>query len=332
MMLIKPPIEKPAKPPAKPLPSRPAVILGLALALGGCGWNPWGGVTFKAVITDQAGLALPGAVASSDGKGAIADAAGRVELQGVTGKVRVQKTGYGRMEVDAQSGAVTLAKRETPVTVIWDERFSAPVPMEGLKSHLVNKGFSVSTLSAGPIPANVDVVVLSCPAWFNEEAYTEYMRAAHAGTKLVLLGEWGGYDGIDLAALTSLSSKAGISFESGQVRTYGSEGQPQSWLTLTSISPSPLASGISTGVTVFTAGVLSVSAPAQALLGTDPKAIRILRWDVGAQTLAAMGPLGRSQVVAIADASLFSDEAGPDSTAQWKASDNARFAENVMSW
>ncbi|MNY68103.1 hypothetical protein D3C86_2058120 [compost metagenome] len=78
--------------------------------------------------------------------------------------------------------------------------------------------------------------------------------------------------------------------------------------------------------------MLSVSAPAQALLGTDPKAIRILRWDVGAQTLAAMGPLGRSQVVAIADASLFSDEAGPDSTAQWKASDNARFAENVMSW
>jgi hypothetical protein len=244
----------------------------------------------------------------------------------------VQKTGYGRLEVDAQSGAVTLAKRATPVTIVWDERFSAPVPMEGLKSHLVNRGFSVSTLSSGAPPAEADVLVLSCPSWFTEEAYGQYMRAAHAGTKLILLGEWGGHDGVDLAALTSISSKAGISFQSGQVRVYGSEGQPQSWLSLSEISPSPLASGVTAGVTVFTAGLLALEAPARAVLASDPKAIRILRWEVGAQTLAAMGPLGKSQVLAIADSSLFSDATGPQGAPQWKATDNARFAENVMAW
>ena len=313
------------------LPARVIVGLGLAL-LAGCGWNPFGGATFKAVITDQSGVPLPGAVASSDGKGAIADAQGRVELSGVGKRVWVQKTGYGRLEVDAQTSAVTLSKRQGPLTIIWDERFSTPIPMEGLKSHLVNRGFTVSTLTSGALPANADVIVLACPAWFTEEAYTQYMRAAYAGTKLVLLGEWGGFEGVDLAALTSLAGKAGISFDSGQVRLYSSEGQPQAWLTLSGISPSPLASGISKGVTVFTAGALGVSEPAKAILRSDDKTIRILRWDVGPQTLAAMGPLGSSQVVAIADSSLFSDQAGPDGAAQWKASDNARFAENVMAW
>ena len=309
------------------------LVIGLlALGLSGCGWNPFGGATFKAVITDQAGVPLPGAVASSGGKGAIADARGQVELPGVGARVWVQKTGYSRLEVDAKTGSVSLAKRSEPLTVIWDERFSAPVPMEGIKSHLVNRGFQVSTLTSGPLPQDADVIVLACPSWFNEDAYTQYMRAAYAGTKLVLLGEWGGFDGVDLAALTSLSSKAGISFDSGQVRVYSQEGQPQSWLTLSGVQPAPLASGLNTGVTVFTAGVLSTQAPAQAILRSSDTSIRILRWDVGPQTLAAMGPLGRAQVVAIADSSLFSDQTGPDGSPQWKASDNARFAENVMSW
>jgi hypothetical protein len=303
----------------------------VALLASGCGWNPFGGATFKAMITDQAGLPLPGAVASSGGKAAIADARGHVELAGVQGRVWVQKTGYGRLEVEAHSGAVTLAKRNTPLKVVWDERFGATVPMTGLQQHLVQRGFAVVTLGSGTLSEDADVVVLSCPSWFNEQAYTQYMRAANAGTKLVLLGEWGGYDGIDLAALTALSSKAGISFESGQVRTYASSGLPQAWMAVKD-EKSPLASGLTAGVTVFTAGVLSITAPAQAILTTEASAIRILRWDVGPQTLAAIGPLGRSQVVAIADSSLFSDEKAPDGQPQWKASDNARFAENVLSW
>lgn len=306
-------------------------FLSLAL-LSGCGWAPFGGATFQAVITDQAGLPLPGAVASTGGRGAIADAKGRVTLPNAGSRVWVQKTGYGPMEVDSKTGAVTLARRNQPVKIIWDERFSAPVPMEGLKNHLVNRGFEVSTLSNGALPKDADVLVLACPSFFDEGAYSQYMRAAQGGQKLVLLGEWGGFDGIDLAALTSLSSKAGISFDSGQVRIYASSGQPQAWLSFKTITPTPLGAGIGTGVTVFTAGVLSLSGPAQAVLSSEPSAVRILRWDVGVQTVAALGPLGRSQVVAIADSSLFSDDPGPDGAPQWKASDNARFAENVMAW
>ncbi|GEM_PF-3211958 len=306
--------------------------LMLALSLAGCGWNPFPGVTFSAVITDQSGLPLPGAVASSGGRGAIADAEGRVQLKDAGSRVWVQKTGYGRLEVDSHTGSVTLAKRNAPLKVIWDERYSTPVPMEGIKSHLVNRGFEVATLTAGSLPEDADVIVLACPSFFDDAAYTQYMRAAYAGTKLVLLGEWGGFDGVDLAALTSLSSKAGISFDSGQVRIYGSGGQPQSWLAIKSVAPAPLASGITTGVTVFTSGVLTLEAAAQPILTSESSAIRILRWDVGPQTMAALGPLGRSQLIAIADSSLFSDQNGSDASPQWKASDNARFAENVMAW
>lgn len=307
-------------------------LLLLSLGLSGCGWNPWGGMTFEALIQNQSGAPLAGAVASYDGRGAIADSSGRVRLEGVRGRVWITKPGYSPMEVDAKTDAVAMAKREGAIRVVWDERFSAPVPMEGLKSHLVNRGFQVSTLSSGQLPAQVDVVVLSCPSWFTEEAYTEYMRAAHAGSKLVLLGEWGGYDGVDLAALSSISKKAGISFESGQVRVYGSDGQPQPWLSFTNITPAALGEGVTRGVSLFTAGVLSLEAPAQSVLTSESKTVRILRWDVGAHPVAAIGPLGRSQVVAIADSSLFSDETGPNGQPQWSSADNARFAENVMSW
>ena len=319
--------------PPRAFPRHAGTLLAmLFLLLSGCGWNPFAGATFSAVIRDQAGQPLPGAVASSEGRGAIADAEGRVQLSDVRGRVSVQKTGYGRLEVDPQTGAVTLAKRQAPLSIAWDERYSAPVAMEGIKGHLVNRGFKVATLKSGPLPEAADVVVLACPSWFDESAYSQYMRAAYAGTKLVLLGEWGGFDGVDLAALTSLSSKAGISFDSAQVRVYGSGGQAQSWISVKGVAPSTLASGISSGVTVFTSGALKVEAPAQAVLTSEPSAIRILRWDVGVQTLAALGPLGSSQVVAIADSSLFSDENGPEGNPQWKASDNPRFAENVMAW
>lgn len=302
------------------------------LAIAGCGWSPFGGQTFRAVITDQAGNPLAGAVASSHGGGAIADENGRVELPGVEGRVWVQKTGYAPRDVDPATDAVSLARRETPVTVIWDERFSAGLSMEGIKRHLVSKGFDVKTLSAGPLPDGADTVVLACPAWFSENAYTEYMRRAYAGSKLVLLGEWGGYDGVDLAALTSIASKAGISFESGQVRLYAAGGQVQSWLDIKGVTPAPLGAGLGNGVTVFTAGVLRTEGAAKPVLTSVPEAVRILRWDVGAQTVAAMGALGRSQVLAIADSSLWSDERGPGGGAQWNVSDNARFAENVMHW
>lgn len=308
------------------------MLLLTALALSACGWNPFGGRTFTARVTDSAGQPLPGAVASSEGSAAIADAQGRVTLSGVGTRVRVQKTGYSATEVEVRTGAVSLVKRPDPLKVVWDERFANGLRMEGLKAHLASKSLDVQTLSSGALPSGIDTVVLACPAWFTETAYSEYMRAAQSGTKLVLLGEWGGYDGVDLVALTSLSAKAGISFESGQVRLYGEGGQPQAWLSLKGIAPESLAAGIQNGVTVFTSGVLSVASPATAVLTSMPEAVRILRWDVGAQTVAAMGPLGRSLVVAIADSSLFSDEPGPDGSPQWKASDNARFAENVMGW
>lgn len=306
--------------------------VGLGVLLAGCGWNPFGGETFRAVVSDAQGQPLPGAVASFEGRGAISDAAGRVELWGVTGRVWVQKTGYGRLEVDVRTGSVTLAKRTAPVKVVWDERYSSGLKLEGIKTHLADRGFDVRTLSGGAIPQDADVVVLACPAWFDEDAYSQYMRQVFLGSKLVLLGEWGGYDGVDLAALTSIASKAGISFESGQVRVYTSGGQAQSWLSIKGITPSPLAAGVGAGVTVFTAGVLKTEGQAQAVLTSMPEAVRIQRWEAGAQTVAAMGPLGRSQVVAIADTSLWSDDPGPDGSPQFKASDNARFAENVMGW
>ncbi|MNX95346.1 hypothetical protein D3C86_1276170 [compost metagenome] len=151
-----------------------------------------------------------------------------------------------------------------------------------------------------------------------------------------MLGEWGGYDGVDFDACNSLAAQAGISFVPAAVRVYGTAtggvGTPDEWLTLRRFESASLASGLSQGIRLFTAGALEVKAPGQALLRTGEDAFRIQGWNAGPQVVAAAGPLGRGSLVALSDTSLFTDENAPDGTAHHRVLDNQAFAVNLLAY
>ncbi|MNY39097.1 hypothetical protein D3C86_1737650 [compost metagenome] len=176
--------------------------------------------------------------------------------------------------------------------------------------------------------------VLPSPAWFNQAAYERYLRLAAQGAKLLVLGEWGGYDGIDFSACNSLSSQAGITFVPAAVRVYGEEtaGTPNEWLTIRQFDSASLATGLKQGIRLFTAGALDVKEPARILLRTGSGGVRIQAWSAGSQVLSAAGPLGRGSLVAFSDTSLFTDELGSDGTAHHKVLDNQAFAANLLAY
>jgi len=224
---------------------------------------------------------------------------------------------------------IVLSPSDRPVTVAWDQRWQAP-GMDGLIGYLRTKGFEVTPVTEGALPDNQDVYVLPSPAWFSKAAYEEYLRQAGRGAKILLLGEWGGYDGIDLAACNALGTKAGITFAAAAVRSY-SDRTPEEWLTFYP-SSTLLGTDLSKGVRLFTAGALDLQAPAVSLLATAADGVRIQTWSRGIQSVTGAGPLGRGSLVALADTSVFTDETGPDGVPHWKALDNPTFAVSLLNW
>lgn len=297
------------------------------LLLTGCGL--FGPVPYEGQVTDPSGKPLAGAVVASDKAAALTGADGRFSLPDRTGTLTVRKIRYTPRMITPSSDRIVLSPDDRKVRVAWDQRWQSP-GMEGLMGHLAANGFAVTPVSQGTLPEDQDLYVLPSPAWFTRAAYEEYLRQAGRGAKIVVLGEWGGYDGIDLSACNALGTKAGITFVATAVRTYGDRATEE-WLTFRATG-SVLGGDFPQGVRLFTAGALDLAAPALSLLATDAEGIRIQTWSRGVQTVAAAGPLGRGSLVALADTSLFTDELGPDGSPHWKALDNPAFAVSLLNW
>lgn len=303
------------------------LLVAVGLLLSGCGL--FAPVPFEGTVVDAGGKPLSGAVVSSDKSAALSDGDGRFFLPDSAGTLTVRKIRYQARIVSRSMDRIVLEPDGRKVTVAWDQRWQSP-GMEGLMGHLAANGFAVTPIKEGNLPEDQDVYVLPSPAWFSQAAYEEYLRLAGRGAKLVVLGEWGGYDGIDLAACNALGSKAGITFVAAAVRTY-SDRASEEWLTFKP-SGGLLDAELPKGIRLFTAGALDVAAPARPLLTTDAEGIRIQSWSRGVQSVVAAGPLGRGSLVALADTSLFTDEKGPDGTTHWQSLDNPAFAVSLLNW
>ncbi|MBO9542305.1 carboxypeptidase regulatory-like domain-containing protein [bacterium] len=311
------------------------LVLGAVLGLAGCGWLD-GFHGYQGKVVDANGKPLAGVAIASGRAATLSGEDGSFSLADSRGGVTFRKVRYQAREVDPGAGAsVVLKASEQPVSVVWDERWQSPA-MNGVITYLQGKGFSIQRVRQGELPTGREVYVLPSPAWFNQEAYQAYLRLASEGAKLLVLGEWGGYDGVDFDACNSLASQAGISFVPAAVRVYGTgiggAGMPDEWLTLRRFESASLASGLSQGIRLFTAGVLEVKDPARALLRTGEDAFRIQAWSGGPQIVAAAGPLGRGSLVALSDTSLFTDENAPDGTAHHRVLDNQAFAVNLLEY
>lgn len=306
---------------------RARLLLAASLALAGCGM--FGPVPYEGQVLDAAGHPLAGAVVASDRAAAITGADGRFALGDSAGALTVRKVRYAPRTVSRAMDRIVLSPSDRPVKVAWDQRWQSPA-MEGLMGYLKEQGFEVTSVGSGALPADQDVYVLPSPAWFSHAAYEEYLRLAGRGAKLLVLGEWGGYDGVDLAACNALATKAGITFAAAAVRSY-SDRSPEEWLTFHP-AKTLLGTDLSRGVRLFTAGALDLQAPAMSLLATEADGIRIQAWSRGAQAVAGAGPLGRGSLLALADTSLFTDEVGPDGAPHWKSLDNPAFAVSLLDW
>lgn len=311
------------------MPIKPLCILAFTLCLTGCGLL--GGIKpYSGRVVDAQGQPIEGAAVASDHAAVLSDRNGRFMLPDAGGRVTVRKPRYQAVEVDPdRNSTVQLKASDAPVTVGWDERWQAP-SMEGIKAYLQSHGFAVTTIRSGDLTPHQDVYVLPSPAWFTQDAYASYLHAASEGAKIVVLGEWGGYDGVDFNACNALATKAGLSFASATVRIYG--GNPEEFLTLRSITSPTLAASITQGIRMYTAGALDVQAPGVPLVQTGGDGVRIQAWSVGTQTVAAAGALGRASLVALADTSLWTDETGTKGTPHWQTLDNATFAVNVLDY
>lgn len=303
------------------------LVAGLALLLSGCGL--FAPIPYEGRVVDAEGKPIAGAVVASDKAAALTGADGRFTLPDSAGTLTVRKIRYQPRNVSRSMDRIVLSPDDRKVKVAWDQRWQSP-GMEGLMGHLAANGFAVTPVKEGDLPADQDVYVLPSPAWFSKRAYEEYLRHAGRGAKVVVLGEWGGYDGIDLAACNALGSKAGITFVAAAVRTY-SDRASEEWLTFRP-SSTLLGTELPNGIRLFTAGALDLAPPAQSLLATDEQGIRIQAWSRGVQPVAAAGPLGRGSLVAVADTSLFTDETAPDGTPHWRSLDNPTFALSLLNW
>lgn len=300
-----------------------------ALLLSGCGWGAAG--PYSGQVVDSNGQGLPGAVIASDQAATLSDGTGHFTLATAMGTVTVRKMRYHSRQVNpAQESTVILQSASRSLRVAWDQRWHPPA-MGGLMQFLQTQGFAIRSIESGDLPGDMDLYVLPTPAWFTPEAYQRYLQVAGAGGKIVLLGEWGGYDGVDMSACNALGAKAGIRFATAMVRTYAM-GLPQEWLTVRSFRSGALAQGMEQGVRLFTAGALDLEPQAYPLIQTASEGVRIQGWSVGSQTLCAAGPLGRGMILALSDTSLWTDETGSDGVPHWKTLDNARFAVNLFNW
>lgn len=311
------------------LRSASGALIACGLFVGGCAWGEAGPYAGRVVDADGKGLA--GAVIASDQATTLSEGDGRFLLANPHGTVTVRKIRYQERQVDpARDTIVTLISASRSVKVAWDQRWQAPA-MGGLMTHLQTQGFDVHAIASGDLPSGQDVYVLPTPAWFTPEAYQRYLRLAEEGGKIVLLGEWGGYDGIDITACNALGAKAGISFATAMIRTYESD-LAQEWLTVRSFGTSSLGQEMKQGLRLFTAGALDVSPPAMPLLQTGTQGVRIQAWSLGVQTLCAAGPCGRGMLLALSDTSMWTDETAADGIPHWRTLDNARFAVNLLNW
>lgn len=316
-----------------------ALALIAMTALSGCGWLQ-GLSAYRGRVVDPQGRPLAGVAIASDRSATLSAEDGTFTLADAGGAITARKVRYQPLQVDrGKGGDVVLTPTAAAVSVAWDERWQSPA-MDGIISYLASQGFAITRVRDGELPADKQVYVLPSPAWFNQDAYQQYLRLAGAGAKLVVLGEWGGYDGVDFAACNSLATQAGISFVPAAVRVYGTE-TPDEWLTIKTFESRVLATGLKQGIRLFTAGALDVKAPAMTLLRTGQQGVRIQAlnearsiqaWSTGPQVLAAAGPLGRGSLVAFSDTSLWTDETGSDGTPHHRTLDNQAFAVNLLDY
>lgn len=295
------------------------------------------GASLQGVVQNEAGAPLAGVVVSDGLASTVSGEGGAFTLAGLKpGAVTISanKPGYARSEREvavAAGGPATLTWRLSPAakTLLLDTSLAtSPPAFSQARAALSAAGFTlVERLDQAPA-----VWVLVRPTGALDPARAGAVRAFVAqGGSLVVLGEWGGSGAFRADRTDAYLHPLGVHLNRDLVRFGTADGGAANRL-----APGhPALAGLS-GLQVERACSVFALPPLTALVAPATGAYRVQQAEGSAEppfAVAAGGPAGAGKVLAIGDASAFSDEdADGNGVSNFQTADNAKAWVQLLSF
>jgi hypothetical protein len=295
------------------------------------------GQTLRGMVSAQ-GRPVADAVVSDGFNSTMSGPDGRYELQGLSSEgitASVSKVGYRTARQSWSSLAVGVGEQSwelsaTPVATFIDTSLAssdAPGAFSRLTEALRALGHR---LVAAP-PGDGGIWVMAVPARPLSPAEVARVEAfVFQGGKVVLLGEWGGYAGFDNVGANALAHRLGVHFNPDLVREdkTGSDA-----LVIQGFERSVLTSNAVSAVSMYRACSLFSLMPGTGLAWTGEGAYHVQTAESGRRAVAFGEAFGAGKVVALADASAWSDEdADSNGVPNVLERDNLKFFSQLLAW
>ncbi|MEB3197126.1 MAG: DUF4350 domain-containing protein [Candidatus Sericytochromatia bacterium] len=275
---------------------------------------------------------LPGTVVTDGVNSVISDGLGHFRWKGRANALSFIKPGFSDKLVPLKSGLslpVELRVSSLRGRLAWRVD-GARTELSGLESAL--GAWAKSKLRRYPeVDLNqVDLLVLLMPRGLASSETIRILNWVRRGGRLLVCGEWGGERDFDKTCVNALVQPAGIQFTGATLK---SNAEDPFRLVVTTPEAAPLLSlEARDAVTMWGTCELSLSGPARPLLVSKTSAYSVLA--IGDNhVVAAVGPLGRGKVMAVADTSLWRDS---DSSGVGKPNletgANRRLLERLLVW
>ncbi len=163
----------------------------------------------------------------------------------------------------------------------------------------------------------------------------QMLAFVRSGGRVIICGEWGGYSSLRIRELNGLAHGFGLHFNTDLVRYLDSTGsQKAEWLSVRNLRPgSPITQGVE-ALNLYQSGSLFGISPIQSLALSPTRTLRIQSARTPAVHHVMMGgAFGAGRVVALADASMWSDDdTDGNGTINFLEASNRRLLKNLLNW
>jgi hypothetical protein len=273
------------------------------------------------------GRGIPGAVVFDAHRSVLSDDRGRFSLPVAASRLRFIKPGFRSGSLDAVSEK-QISIRLLPFSSVPTVALYAP-PREGGYTRLAGQldalGKLVSLQSLRDLKA-VDVLMLLNPDLVSTGPPARLLDWIHAGGRLIVCGEWGGYAATNLSVLNALTGPTGIAFTGGTVRD---PALPEFSLSVPSFELPPAGDA---ALTFRGATSLDIRPPARAIVTLKPPVYSIQALPASV-VLAAVAPWGAGKLFAVGDTSLWrDDESGALGFAEAELRGHEQFLQALVEW
>lgn len=286
------------------------------------------------------GQPVAGAVVSDGLNSAVTDAGGSYTLNGVKpGQVTltVAKSRYqtASLPVTAQNGTSGQNVSLTAATPsVYFDATSPGVALSHfgqLQAGLAAKGWQVATQP----PSNQGVWVLVSPSAALPDATVKAIVSFVAqGGKLVIFGEWGGYNGFANVGVNNVAHAVGLHFNPDLVRDPGANASHPEWLTISTFASNNSTLATVKGLKLYESSSVFGLDPMTWWARTTATGYRVQdNATPGYKDVVMAGPFKGGKAIAIGDSSAFSDDDTEGAgTPNIKQANNLELVTQLFDW